>query len=116
MTIAVADPSDEAGRYRALGGAGASGGGGGGEQRVAFGAFTVRLVTPARYAAEYGTLACDAGGRDAFMGALELRTRALPAVRDCVAAAGLADGACQSATRISLPASAAFNAVIEFVA
>jgi hypothetical protein len=119
MTIAVTDPSREAQRYRALGGvaAGAAHAGGaaeGGEQVVAFGDFAVRLVTPAAYVAQYGRLGCDPGGRDAFMGALELRTRALERVRACLAAAGLSGDTRQAATRITLAAASAFNAVIEF--
>jgi hypothetical protein len=119
MTIAVADPSREAQRYRALGGeaaaAGARDAAQGDEQAVAFGDFIVRLVTPAHYAAQYGQLGCDPGGRDAFMGALALRTRALDDVRGCLAVAGLSRDTRQTATRITLAAAAAFNAVIEFV-
>jgi hypothetical protein len=114
----VPEPWHEAQRYRALGGepvAGAAGDAPDAEQIVAFGDFTVRLVTPSHYAARYGAQACDPGSRDAFMGALALRTRALDRVRDCLAAAGLSGDMRQAAARITLAAASAFNAVIEFV-
>jgi hypothetical protein len=119
MTIAVPDPRLEAQRYRALGGepaaAGARDAAQQDEQVVAFRDFMLRLVTPGHYAARYGALGCDPSGRDGFMGALALRTRSLDRVRGCLAAAGLSRDTRQAATRITLAAAAAFNAVIEFV-
>ncbi len=116
MTIAVPDPALETARYRALGAAVACNKAAASveESTLAFGDFTLRLVTASLYIARYGTLGCDPGGRDAFMGALELRTRALAQVRECLATADIA-GAEQSATTITVPATHLFNAVVTFV-
>jgi len=113
LTIAVPDPAQEALRYRELGAEVAQHAGARADEvMLAFGHFILRLTTPGAYAAHYGSLGCDAGGRDAFMGALALRTDALGKVRAC-----LEDGAIDhqsSPARITLPAASWFNAVIEF--
>lgn len=114
MTIAVPDPALETARYLALGAAVARTQASAEESTLAFGDFTLRLVTASLYIARFGTLGCDPGGRDAFMGALELRSRALSQVRECLARADIA-GAEQSATTITLPAIGLFNAVVTFV-
>ena len=114
MTIAVPDPALETARYLALGAAVARTQASAEESTLAFGDFTLRLVTASLYIARFGTLGCDPAGRDAFMGALELRSRALSQVRECLARADIA-GAEQSARTITLPAIGLFNAVVTFV-
>jgi hypothetical protein len=75
----------------------------------------VRFTRAERYSARYGNAACDAGGRDAFMGALALRTSSLARVRACVVAAPEVSKVRMLPVRIVVSARDAFNAVIEFV-
>lgn len=133
MTIAVPDPEAEAAHYRALtasvppvgstapgfpaatAGDRDDGGREDGDTRtLVFGRFALRLTTPVAYRERYGALACDASGRDAFMGALALRTRSLGRVRDCIGAASLTSATRQNKRSIAVAASAAFNTVLEF--
>jgi hypothetical protein len=115
MTIVVPSPAEQAARYRDLGGEHLAAARSGDDMTLAFDAFRLRVTTAERYRAHYGALACDAGGRDAFMGALALRTRALGHVRACLDAASLWESAERSPDRITLRATAAFNTVLEFL-
>ncbi|MGE5169645.1 MAG: VOC family protein [Rudaea sp.] len=115
FTLVLPEPAREAARYAEITGAAprprASD-----EIELAFRACTVRLVTPGAYQARYGACAADPGGRDAFMGALALRTSALARVRECLAAASEAfDVQGRPARRITLGAASAYNTVLEFV-
>ena len=82
---------------------------------LVLGTCAVRFVSPACYRARYGTYGCDAEGRDAFMGALELRTSALARVRECLQAAPGVSDVQRAPSRITLAAASACNTVIEFV-
>jgi len=89
------------------------------ESELDLDAVTIGFLTPARYRERFGDYGCDAGGRDAFMGALSLRTSALALVRQCFAEAvdvvyGLPEVQ-RSPARITVAAASAFNTVIEFV-
>jgi hypothetical protein len=113
MTIAVPDPAQQAQRYRELGAEVAQQASARADEvMLAFGHFVLRLTTPGAYAAHYGRLACDAGGREAFMGALALRTDALDKVRASLEAGAIDHQSTPSG--ITLPAASWFNAVIEF--
>lgn len=81
---------------------------------LAFGSFTLRLTTLERYRADYGDFACDMKERDAFMGALALRTQSLDLVHACLDAASVSPPARVTPNRIILAARTAFNAVVEF--
>lgn len=115
ITIAVPDPAAQGARYQCVAGTTPSHTARDDDLTLTSGGFALRLVTPERYRAHYGALACDGGGREAFMGALALRTRAPDALRACLDAAPFGSSAERSADRITVRASAAFNAVIEFV-
>jgi catechol 2,3-dioxygenase-like lactoylglutathione lyase family enzyme len=86
------------------------------ESELALGPFRLSFMTPTCYCNRYGTFAGDAGGREAFMGALALRTAALAQVRACMAAAA-GDGveAENFPARTVVSAASAFNTVLEFV-
>ena len=114
VTVVVADPAREAARYAAIVG-GTPRQVSGGESELAFGTCIVRFVTPAGYGTRYGAYACDAEGRNAFMGALALRTSALARVRECLAQAHEVTDVQRSPARITIAASLAYNSVIEFV-
>lgn len=114
LTVVLTEPAREAALY-----AGIVGGTprrlSADDSEIAFGSCTVRFVTPACYRARYGTYACDAGGRDAFMGALELRTSALARVRECLKGAHDVTEVRSAPARITICAACACNTVIEFV-
>lgn len=79
---------------------------------LALGLAAFDVVTPAALRREFGDAAPQGDGRDSFMAALTLRTRALDA-----AAAALSHGAVafrRDADRILVPAAEAFGAALEF--
>jgi hypothetical protein len=85
------------------------------EIELAFRACTVRFVTLEKYRARYGGCGADANGRDAFMGALALRTSALARVRECLAAPWEAIEVHDRPDRITVAAASAYNTVLEYV-
>lgn len=114
FTVVVPDPCREAARYAEATGvapqrrsAAAS--------ELAYGHCLLRLVTPDAYAARYGAYGSDPGGREAFMGALALRTTALDRVRRCLDAAEAPLEADHSPQRITIAARCAHGCVLEFV-
>jgi catechol 2,3-dioxygenase-like lactoylglutathione lyase family enzyme len=113
LTIVVPDPDREATRYADV--VGGTVQVCADESEVRFRDCAVRFTRAERYSARYGNAACDAGGRDAFMGALALRTSSLARVRACVVAAPEVSKVRMLPDRIVVSARDAFNAVIEFV-
>ena len=118
FVIVLADPAREAARYQGIVG-GTPRHFSADESELVLGAFTIAFMAPLRYSERFGASACDDGGRDAFMGALSLRTTSLARVRECLAGADdMAGGppkARFSAARITVAAASAFNTVLEFV-
>ena len=114
LTVVLCDAEREAARYAEVVG-GAPAHLGSGESEVRFRDCTVRFSAPGRYASRYGDAACDAHGRDAFIGALALRTSSLRRVRDCLAAAPEISDVRMLPDRIIVSARCAFNSLIEFV-
>lgn len=114
FTLVVPEPEGEAWRYRQMTGASPLQRTPG-EWELALRACRLRLVTPDAYRARYGAFGVDAGGRDAFMGALALRTSALARVRECLAAMRDAVDVQTVPGRIVVGAASAWNAVLEFV-
>lgn len=118
FTIVLAEPAREAEVYARMVG-GTPRHLSGDEIDLTLGTFTVRFMSRVCYGERYGNYGCDAAGRDAFMGALSLRTTALARVRECIAAApDFAHGVAEvqsSPARITVPAACAFNTVLEFV-
>ena len=114
VTVVLPEPAREAALYAGIVG-GMSRHLSADESEVRFRGCTVRFVTPAGYGGRYGSYACDAGGRDAFMGALALRTSALARVRECLAGAHDVTDVQRSPDRITISAASACNTVIEFV-
>lgn len=70
------------------------------------------VVTPPALQRAFGDAAPSGDGRDTFMAALTLRTRALEAVAASLSAGGVA--AQREAHRIVVPAGSAFGATLEF--
>ena len=79
--------------------------------------FSIEVITPSRYAQQFGPVASPPNNRESFFGALRLRTSDLKAVQQIVDQLGLASPARTS----EQPASIAlrqpdFDTVLEFVA
>jgi glyoxalase-like protein len=118
FVIVLADPACEAARYQDIVG-GTPQHLSAHESEIVLGACTIAFMTPQHYKQRFGACACDDGGRDAFMGALSLRTTSLGLVRECLAGIdAMAGGPVKarfSPARITVAAASAFNAVLEFV-
>jgi hypothetical protein len=115
FTSIVADPHLEAQRYagftggtvRTLSADAAS---------VSLNDFTLDLVTAPRYLDRYGDFAFRPEGRDAYMGAVTLRTHSLEKTAGSLARARDAGIRCRiTPARAKVAASSAFNTVIEFI-
>ncbi|MGD9945034.1 MAG: VOC family protein [Burkholderiaceae bacterium] len=114
FAIVVPDPAAEAALYERMLGIPAQRISAG-ESELSFGGFSLRLISEDVHRRRFGSHGCDAGGRDSYMAALTVRTDALSKLRACVAAAGL-DGQIENgAASVIVPASLAFNCVLEFV-
>jgi hypothetical protein len=115
FTVVVPDPDDEARRYATVLGDVAI-------ERSAdtaslrLGEFELELMTAGGYLDRYGDQAFVAEGRDAYMGAVTLRTTSLAQVDACFSAARDHGIDCRrDPTRATVSARSAFDSVIAFI-
>ncbi|MFI4986056.1 MAG: VOC family protein [Alphaproteobacteria bacterium] len=115
IVIAVADPAASAQFFTAMFGPAAVSAGPGGVLRLQAGTAVVELVTRAALAQSLGATTPDAAGRGEYMALLGFRTASLAQAKAALAAGGI-KGARVEAGRILVPAQAAMNVALEFVA
>lgn len=86
-----------------------------GGRSLVVGNSSVDIVTAARLQAMYGAAVADAHGRPAYMAALTFRTVSLARAGQALRQGGI-EGVVQTGDRLLVPARAAYNATLEFVA
>jgi hypothetical protein len=111
--IAARDPAQPAELLRRMFGAASVHAVDGG-YRLAIGLADFAILAPSRITERYGNAAPDGGGRDTWMAGLVVRTRDQRGCETALRAGGI-DGVRVSPAGIVVPASAAFDTLIEFV-